>query len=247
MRTFELTTEGLEWRLTSCEPGIDHPNTKFLKPHELQSVGKWGGTLGGFNVEYGLQLETVRQTVYIDAISARTQRQWFDALHHVLDRVATCDARNDLDFTRSCKPHGVELGRNRVAQFALQGKHAKLLVSTVLERARLDFDPDAGGSRQLYPGLQIRVRGTAVGEKLPPVPMHSYLHLDEHERRLALTTFFVRKEADNLVLLPHLPCSCMQVQPSGSARGIADPCRARDACYTSCIGLDCAVRMSLSD
>eukprot|EP01043_Picozoa_sp_COSAG02_P021055 COSAG02_NODE_1057_length_14906_cov_79.739853_4_plen_220_part_00 len=213
MRTFELTSEGLEWRLTSCEPGADHPSTKFVKAYDLRSVEKWSGSLGGSKVEHGLLLEINRDTsgqtfqvVYIDTISDRVQQQWYRALHYILDRGDTPGAQDEIEFTRNCKPRGVELGRNRVAQFALQGKHGKLLIRSVLERARLDFDPEAVGNQQLRPGLQIRMRGTAVGEKLPPVPTVSYLNLDEHQRRLALTTFFLRQEADNLVLLPHLSC-----------------------------------------
>ena len=93
-----------------------------------------------------------------------------------------------------------------MAQFGLQGKHGKLLIRSVLERARLDFDPEAFGNQRLCPGIQIRVRGTAVGEKLRPAPTVSYLDLDERQRRLALTTFFLRQEAENLVLLPRLSC-----------------------------------------
>lgn len=131
-----------------------------------------------------------------DTPSAETQEEWSRAQDHALPADPR-GPRSDVDFTRSCRPRGVELGRNRVAQFALQGEHAKMLVRTVLERARLDFDSHAGGSRRLYPGLQIRVRGTAIGEQLPPMQTHS--DLDDHQIRKALTMFFLQKEADYLV------------------------------------------------
>lgn len=183
-----------------------------MEAHELASVEAWTGSLGGVKVDYGLQLEVSRdssgarnQIVYIDAMEPHKQKQWRQALHQVLTEGKRA-AENEIEFARSCKLRGVELGRNRVAQFVLQGKHGKLLVQTALERARLDFDSDPLRNRQLYPGLQIRVRGTAVGERLPPAPKQAYLPMKEDQRRAVLTTFFLRKEADRFrlksVLLP---------------------------------------------
>ena len=53
--------------------------------------------------------------------SAETQEEWSRAQDHALPADPR-GPRSDVDFTRSCRPRGVELGRNRVAQFALQGE-----------------------------------------------------------------------------------------------------------------------------
>lgn len=186
------------------EDADTHVHSK-LKACDMASVDEWSGSLGAVQVQHGLQLCTTtkgHKIYYIETASKEQQEEWCQALRYVMETSRSVDkSEADLsyEFTCECIPRGLEIGGHRAAEFVLQGSHGKVMVRMALERARLDFDP-SGGQLQLYPGLQIRVRGTALGLKLPPAPKVPRYRLTNEHRQKALSTFLLKKQMDELDL-----------------------------------------------